>query len=312
MSKIVKVSESDYRLIVKSTGTITLDTGVEVGTVRITGNLQVDGTQTTVNTTNLDIEDNIIRLNKNETGDGITLGFSGLEIERGTQANAQMVYKESTDNWIFQYDDENLTGITVGSVGTNPGSNLLLDMQNGSGTIRVTNSTDYESRVTDDNDIPNKKYIDDYVSAGLVVVGQADVDRIYKGTGINPVTVQTSIIADLSKLQFLVRSGGTLNQRAQITSVGLDVDNINIYEYTIQSTSVVNNLRLYAANSHIEVDGVLNLKNQTSAPLGTGGTNRVYSQSTMGSGKSGLFFVNSTLQDELVAKNRALLFSMLF
>jgi hypothetical protein len=60
MSKIVKVSESDYRLIVKPTGTITLDTGVEVGTVRITGNLIVEGTQTTVNTTNLDIEDNIV------------------------------------------------------------------------------------------------------------------------------------------------------------------------------------------------------------------------------------------------------------
>ena len=312
MSKIVKVSESDYRLIVKPTGTITLDTGVEVGTVRVTGNLIVDGTQTTVNTTNLDIEDNIIRLNKNETGSGITLGFSGLEVERGTQANAQMVYKESTDKWIFQYDDANLTGITVGSVGTNPGSNLLLDMQSGSGTIRVTNSTNYESRVTNNDDIPNKKYLDDYVSAGLVVTGQADVDRIYKGTGISPVVVQTAAIADLSKLQFLVRSGGTLNQRAQITSIGLDVDSINIYEYTVQSTSIVNNLRLYAANSHIEIDGVLNLKNQTSEPLGTGGTNRVYSQSTMGSGKSGLFFVNSTLRDELVAKNRALLFSMLF
>ena len=312
MSKIVKVSESDYRLIVKPTGTITLDTGVEVGTVRVTGNLIVDGTQTTVNTTNLDIEDNIIRLNKNETGSGITLGFSGLEVERGTQANAQMVYKESTDKWIFQYDDANLTGITVGSVGTNPGSNLLLDMQSGSGTIRVTNSTNYESRVTNNDDIPNKKYLDDYVSAGLVVTGQADVDRIYKGTGISPVVVQTAAIADLSKLQFLVRSGGTLNQRAQITSIGLDVDSINIYEYTVQSTSIVNNLRLYAANSHIEIDGVLNLKNQTSEPLGAGGTNRVYSQSTMGSGKSGLFFVNSTLRDELVAKNRALLFSMLF
>jgi hypothetical protein len=160
--------------------------------------------------------------------------------------------------------------------------------------------------------VPNKKYIDDYVASGLVIVGQADVDRIYKGTGFNPVTVQTSIIADLSKLQFLVRSGGTLNQRAQITSIGLDVDSINVYDYTVQSTSVVNNLRLYAANSHIEVDGVLNLKNQTTEPLGTGGTNRMYSQSTMGSGKSGLFFVNSTLRDELVAKNRALLFSMLF
>ena len=63
-------------------------------------------------------------------------------------------------------------------------------MQNGSGTVRITNSTNYESRVTNDNDIPTKKYLDDYVSAGLVVSGQADVDRIYKGTGF-PVNIQT-------------------------------------------------------------------------------------------------------------------------
>lgn len=311
MSKIVKVSESDYRLIVKSTGTITLDTGVEVGTVRITGNLVVDGTQTTISTTNLDIEDNIIRLNKNEDGAGVSLGLSGIEVERGTLANAQLVYKESIDRWSFQYDDDSLTGITVSSVGATASTNLLFDMQNGSGTLRISNSTNYESRVLDDNDIPNKKFLNDYVSAGIVITGQADVDRIYKGAGF-PITVQTSVIADLSKLQFLVRSGGTLNQRAQITSIGLDVDEVNLYQYTVQSTSISNNLRLYAVNSHIEIDGVLNLKNQGAPAVGTGGTSRVYSQSTMGPGKSGLYFVNSTLADELVAKNRALLFSMLF
>ena len=84
MSRVLKVSQSNYRLQTASGGTITLDTGVDVGTVIVTGDLVVQGETTTVNTTNLAIEDNIIVLNKNQTGAGITLaspisGRSGVE-----------------------------------------------------------------------------------------------------------------------------------------------------------------------------------------------------------------------------------------
>jgi len=41
MSRILKVSQSDYRLQVQSGGSIVLDTGTSTGTVIITGNLDV-------------------------------------------------------------------------------------------------------------------------------------------------------------------------------------------------------------------------------------------------------------------------------
>ena len=63
------------------------------------GNLTVSGTTTTLNTTDLNIEDNIIVLNSGETSAGVTSGSAGIEIERGTSTNAQWIFNESVDRW---------------------------------------------------------------------------------------------------------------------------------------------------------------------------------------------------------------------
>lgn len=309
MSKIVKVSESDYRVRVQSSGSITLDTGVNTGTVYITGNLEVQGTTTTINTADLTIEDNIILLNKGETGAGVTEGTSGLEIDRGSLDNAQFLWDESIDKFVIQLDTGTLSGIVVGNIATNPLTNLEFDMQSGGGTLRITNSTGYESRVLDPNDIPNKQFVNDYVYASG---GSAKVDRIFF-----PVTAEfgfedTLILSLETSLKFYVRSAGTLNQRLQVTSNGVDIDNINIFENTVQNSSVSNNLILTALNNNVELDAILNLNDQVTTPSPTGGATKLYSVSTAGPGKTGIFFTNNTTSDELVAKNRALLFSILF
>ena len=259
MSKIVKVSESDYRVKVQSSGSITLDTGVNTGTVYITGNLEVQGTTTTINTADLTIEDNIILLNKGETGAGVTEGTSGLEIDRGSLDKAQFLWDEAIDKFVIQLDTGTLSGIVVGNIATNPLTNLEFDMQAGGGTLRITNSTGYESRVLDPNDIPNKQFVNDYVYASG---GSAKVDRIFF-----PVTAEfgfedTLILSLETSLKFYVRSAGTLNQRLQITSNGVDIDNINIFENTVQNSSVSNNLILTALNNNVELDAILNLNDQ--------------------------------------------------
>jgi hypothetical protein len=309
MSKIVKVSESDYRVKVQSSGSITLDTGVNTGTVYITGNLEVQGTTTTINTADLTIEDNIILLNKGETGAGVTEGTSGLEIDRGSLDKAQFLWDEAIDKFVIQLDTGTLSGIVVGNIATNPLTNLEFDMQAGGGTLRITNSTGYESRVLDPNDIPNKQFVNDYVYASG---GSAKVDRIFF-----PVTAEfgfedTLILSLETSLKFYVRSAGTLNQRLQVTSNGVDIDNINIFENTVQNSSVGNNLILTALNNNVELDAILNLNDQVVTPSPTGGATKLYSVSTAGPGKTGIFFTNNTTSDELVAKNRALLFSILF
>lgn len=309
MSKIVKVSQSDYRLKVKDSGTITLDTGFDVGLVVITGDLLVKGNTTTIDTANLQIEDNIILLNKGEGAAGVTEGTAGLEIDRGSLANAQFLWDETIDKFAFRLDTGVLSGIVVGNIATDPTTNLQFDMQTGGGTLRIINSTGYESRVTDANDVPNRKFVTDYV---LASGGLALTDKIFFPLlGHVPGDEDTILQAFETNIRFSVKSGGTLNQRAQITAQGLTVDDINIFNDTIQNTGS-EDLILTAATNHVRIDAILDLDDQTVDPAATGGVSRIYSKSTGGAGKTGLFFTNNTTTDELVSKNRALLFSMLF
>jgi hypothetical protein len=94
------------------TGALTVDGGVGInGNVNIggsvdidtdlvvSGNLTISGTTTTVNTETINLADNIITLNSNYEGSSPTED-SGIEVERGTQTNAQLFWDESADRWV--------------------------------------------------------------------------------------------------------------------------------------------------------------------------------------------------------------------
>lgn len=66
------------------------------GDATIEGNLYVDGNTTIINTAITEFEDNILLLNNQETGSGVTLNQGGLEIDRGTLTNYRIVYDETT------------------------------------------------------------------------------------------------------------------------------------------------------------------------------------------------------------------------
>ncbi len=76
-----------------SGATVTVDDAVI-----ITGNLTVQGTTTTVDSTTVVFKDNILLLNKDYSG-STPSADAGLEVERGTVANAYLVWDESTDRW---------------------------------------------------------------------------------------------------------------------------------------------------------------------------------------------------------------------
>ena len=63
----------------------------------VSGNLTVSGTTTTVNTETINLADNVIMLNSNETGTPTQNG--GIEIERGTSTNKTFVWDETADKW---------------------------------------------------------------------------------------------------------------------------------------------------------------------------------------------------------------------
>ena len=93
----------------------------------VSGNLDIRGTTTTIDTTNLTIEDNLIILNGNQTGTPSTALRSGLEIERGDASNAKFQFNENTDEWEF-------TGPKTGT--------LAVTGDIGNATITLTAGTD--------------------------------------------------------------------------------------------------------------------------------------------------------------------------
>ena len=80
--------------------------------VTIAGDLTVNGTTSTIDTTNLLVEDPLIVLAKNVAG---TPSYdAGIIVERGTSANTGMIWDETADEWAAVTTTE--TGSTAGNV----------------------------------------------------------------------------------------------------------------------------------------------------------------------------------------------------
>jgi hypothetical protein len=69
-----------------------------VDNLTIRGNVVMNGESFVSNATTVQIEDNIIELNKNEVGYGVTAGRSGLKINRGDEDPYLIVYDETDKN----------------------------------------------------------------------------------------------------------------------------------------------------------------------------------------------------------------------
>jgi hypothetical protein len=100
--------------VATSTITVGLPDNVVIGNnLTVTGDLTVSGTTTTVNTETINLADNIITLNSNETG--TPSENSGIEVERGTSTNVVLRWNESTDRWQFTNDGSTYYDIAVPS-----------------------------------------------------------------------------------------------------------------------------------------------------------------------------------------------------
>ena len=406
--KVLNVSDGDYKITVQEGGTITLNTGINDGEVIITGDLTVLGNTTSVQTTVMEIEDNLIILNLGELGSVVTEGTSGIEIERGTSPNPSFVWDESisalvpglgtvTGVWVPRRAPGVTSAFRTQSIDT-AGGNLHLISSGSTGYITVTGTANYERNILsyvdnvsynpsfgvsiiDDDRIPNIKAVADYTISSLTTylpasfgsgdtVAEAFDTVAFQGTGtisgltltvstvtfgllevgdtitgigvvpgttitgaltgiggigtytvsnvhspaVGPITIQTGDPA--SKFTFLVDN--TLE--VTIDANGMLVNNLRLDTNTISSTS--SRITLDPSDNELRIDGYVTLIDQGSDPSLLAGSARIYTKSTVGSGDTGLYFVNSrvdtdgstvlTLQEELVSRKRALLFSFLF
>jgi hypothetical protein len=350
MGQFLRVN-GDYNIRAGDGAKITLDTGPAVsgGSVRVTGNLVVEGDTFNISTTNLTIEDNIISLNTGEVGPGVTLIYSGVEIDRGNtsavtpQNNASLLYDESTDSWLiahgsapgpFNFDASSLRLKQILTNSTTDSGDLTL-IGTGTGVVKVLGTINYEDQVTEDDDIPNKKFVDDAIQNNptfQIVAPQSQDTRV--------------VIADKDITPNLAGTAGSLAYFTATTSyntfgesaVSIIVDNALVGQFytnrfevgdleigggldrnEISSRAGITNENIYVrtqGTGKLQTNYAMQFEKINTVPSYVSDNVLLYA-AVPGTGTTGVYFVNDSAETakqngELISKNKALVFSMLF
>ena len=315
MSKTLNVNSGDYRVKVQDGQTITFDTGSS-GSVSLTGNLLVAGTQTTVNTTNIDLVDNVIVLNKGEAGAGITEKTSGIQMDRGTLPDALLIFDEETSfndpitqtvkpgTFVFKTADNAIIGLRTNAITTGGGDLHLIN--SGTGVVTVSGTNNYEVQVTEDDDLPNKKYVDDAIQTGIETI---TIQRIQRGDSVLNL-FDENIDGGVSNLKITIDGA----EVAQFKKNTTEIEDIVFQDNTISTLTSATDLTLSSSGtSFVTIDGILKMPIQSSATNVNPGTNIAVYGKDPAIGNSGVWYTNKdSYEDELISTNRSLLFSMLF
>jgi len=121
------------------------------GKVTIAGDLEISGSTTTVATETLTVDDNLIVLNNNVTGSPSENG--GIELERGSESNVQLLWNEADDQWQLTNDGSTYYDMFYSlstSADTGTGSIVADDtvtMTGGSGVATVASGSGFTFNV---------------------------------------------------------------------------------------------------------------------------------------------------------------------
>ena len=352
MGQFLRVN-GDYNIRAGDGAKITLDTGPAVsgGSVLVTGNLVVEGDTVNVSTTNLTIEDNIISLNTGEVGPGVTLVYSGIEIERGNtssttpQNNASFLYDESTDSWIlahgsapgpFNFDASSLRLKQILTNSTTDSGDLTL-IGTGTGVVKVGDrgGSGYETFVTDPDDVPNKQYVDDAIQNNptfqIVAPQSQDTKVVIADKEITPNTSGTA-----GSLAYFTAT--TTHSTYGESAVSIIVDNALVGQFYTNRfeigdleigggpdrNEITSRASITNENIYVRTQGTGKLQTNYAMQFEKIGTVPSYVSNNVllyaavpGTGTTGIYFVNDSAEvakqnGELISKNKALVFSMLF
>ena len=351
MSKIEKVTGGNYKITVSNgaAGTITLDTtdgnSAVQGTIVINGDLEVKGTQTTVESTVTTIADNIITLNQGESGAGISASagyIAGVEIARGSLPAARIVFNEQTpfatggSSGTGSFKLQDATGTTLPFATNSINAEGRLYITTPASMIDVSGTVNYERNIfnyafdaiandfviTDpgsgvvslnDDGLTTVKSVQDYITysfANILQPGIVDNDTSVKTRDQDTTGVESTVE---------IKVDNTLI--GNIYSNRLELADIKIQKNEISTTISDDDLFLSApgTGSVIVKDSMILTGSPfdddlSATPLVPGDGIKLFSKNTADSeGNVGLYYVNkNNVTDELVSKNRALLFGMLF
>jgi hypothetical protein len=359
MGQFLRVN-GDYNIKTAEGAKIVLDTGPSTsgGTVRITGDLVVEGETVSVAATNLNVEDNILIINyygedRTSVPSGVILGYAGIEVDRGDLSPAVLLFDEPADSWLlangaapgpFNYDNSNLRLRRIYTNSATDSGDLTL-IGTGTGVVKVFGTDDYAQEILDrvlaadpevDDILTNKKYVDDAILNNptfQIIAPQTQDTRVI----IADKEVTPNISTQPGSLAYFTANTGEVIDTGE-SAVSVLVDNRLIAQFFTNRVEI-GDIELGGGVDRNEIttkDGITNenivIRTQGTGKLQTnyalqlekiGVTPSYVSDNTLiysaspGIGTTGVWFVNDSAEaakqnGELISKNKALVFSMIF
>jgi len=255
----------------------------------VAGDLTVQGTTTSVETTNTTISDNVITLNSGETlaGVGGGTGNSGIEVDRGTEANVSFVWDETLPGWTAQTEDvyadgfrgNGFFGALTGDVTGNVNGNVTGDL---TGTV-------YGTLIgTHTGDVVGSVFADD---SGIMV------DAV--SNKLNATNVNTDTITSNSTLG--ITAGAAIVARATDMNIGATAGPLylssNGSAVTLSGDSGAGSIVYDDSTGNIDLGttGTITIQGAATSPIniGTGTSGTV----TLGNGSNTVGFTSGTTVD---------------
>jgi hypothetical protein len=250
------------------TNTIRLD----AKTVRIPGDLTVEGTQTTLNSQTLTVEDQFIEVNRNNS-------------TAGTEDSGILFNQGSSNNQILYYDadqSEFVMGSTTHDASVSSITNIT------PGNIRIAEPGQSDHAAT-------RNYVDTQIAGGSFSIG-------FTGDDSTTVSVTTGNTVDIA-------GGSNISTTAaEPDTVTINLDQ-NLTDINSVSTGSSNGDLIIQANGtgSVVVDNILTFNSAASTPTASTIT-KLYNKTAAGGG-TGLYFINSNIssgaEGELISKKKA-------
>ena len=215
----VSVSNLETRLgEIDSNVTIGNGTAVTVttsGDLEVTGDLTVQGTTTTVNSETVNIADNFILLNSNQSTASAGTENAGIEVNRGSTANAVLRWLETSDRWQFTNDGSTYYNIPIPSeYATGDITQVNITAGTGlTGTVNTTSGAHTQTLAVDLSELTDMTADVDKTQDELIILDNG-ADRRKLISEIPLSAFKTDTLASLSFEDAFV----TLNATGTVTS----------------------------------------------------------------------------------------------
>lgn len=273
--------------------------GTISGDTTITGNLTVSGQTTYANTTTVNLGDNIITLNADIPQGQAPSENSGIEVDRGSSANVQLIWNEGTDKWTFTNDGSSYSNI--GSAAAEVYANTALQYANSAGSYANSGYSQANTGTT----LAQAAF-----DAANSAIGGVATDGWSRNTANAASSYANSAYLQANTATQYATSAGVYANAAYAVA-NTDVTNVSTTAGNYGSASVVPSFRL-EANGRIASISTNNIAIDASAITtgtlgvargGTGNTAFTSNHVILGNGTGALTTVGSSTEGHLLVIN---------